>query len=336
MALAEWWRGDISQRFWLEITNRNDVGHNLIAPQRDDAGREYWSYSLVMAVRPGDVVLHWSKLGQPRVVGYSHVSGVSSDSRMVWQSRGTYGRRHEPTGEEAAWEAPLSGFCALAREVTLETVRRRAQQVRAVREDLLGRYGAPLYFPFEVSERRPPRAAQAYLVKFPAELVAVFPELLELDQLASNRPGEDEQPRSQASRSPRSSNVERRRAVERYAVSLVINHLQDQGYDVEDVGAVHPWDVTARRGQRELHVEVKGSAVDREAIDLTEGEVRHAEDTFDTMLIVVDQIEVSADLRCSGGRWRYWPNWRADRERLVATAYRYVLHAGVAGRPPDP
>ena len=59
MTLAKWWRGDVGQRFWLEITNRADVGRNLIAPQLDDAGREYWSYSLVAAARPGDMVPHW-------------------------------------------------------------------------------------------------------------------------------------------------------------------------------------------------------------------------------------------------------------------------------------
>jgi hypothetical protein len=173
-------------------------------------------------------------------------------------------------------------------------------------------------------------------VKFPAELVSVFPELLQLDQLASDRPERDERLGAKRARSPRSGNVERRRAVERYAVRLVMDHLEELGYDVEDVGAVCPWDVTARRGHRKLHVEVKGSAIDREAVDLTEGEVRHAEDVEGTMLIVVDQIELSADLHCSGGRWRYWPNWRADREQLVATAYRYVLPAGVPGRPSDP
>jgi hypothetical protein len=117
--LAEWWRGDVGQRFWLEITNRDDVGRNLIAPQHDDAGRDYWSYGLVSAVRPGDVVLHWSKVGQPRVVGYSHVSGIPFGSRIVWQSRGTYGRQHEPTDEEDAWEAPLSGFSTLVQETHL-------------------------------------------------------------------------------------------------------------------------------------------------------------------------------------------------------------------------
>ncbi len=35
----EWWAGEPAEHFWMEITDRPDVGNNLIAPQLDGGGR---------------------------------------------------------------------------------------------------------------------------------------------------------------------------------------------------------------------------------------------------------------------------------------------------------
>ncbi|MFD8392274.1 protein NO VEIN domain-containing protein [Streptomyces sp. NPDC059680] len=122
----------------------------------------------------------------------------------------------------------------------------------------------------------------------------------------------------------------RRQAVERHAMDLVLNHYRSHGYEAEDVGAYSPWAITARKDGTEVHVEVKGSTTTREAIDLAEGEVRHAEGVS-TCLIVIDQIELGDDLRCQGGRWRSWSDWSPARGELVATAYRYPLPSGGYG-----
>lgn len=42
VALHERWAGAGSERFWLEITDRTDIGVNLTAPKQDDTGNEYW------------------------------------------------------------------------------------------------------------------------------------------------------------------------------------------------------------------------------------------------------------------------------------------------------
>ena len=55
-----WWDGDSAESYWMEITDRSDLGVDLKAPQRDDSGAEKWTYALVREVSPGDVVLHWS------------------------------------------------------------------------------------------------------------------------------------------------------------------------------------------------------------------------------------------------------------------------------------
>jgi hypothetical protein len=54
-----WWADDPRERFWLEITDRPDIGVDLHAPQRDASGRRTPGYSLLWWVERGDVVFHY-------------------------------------------------------------------------------------------------------------------------------------------------------------------------------------------------------------------------------------------------------------------------------------
>ncbi|GHE91037.1 hypothetical protein GCM10018785_67120 [Streptomyces longispororuber] len=341
MPVNRWWRQHPNERFWLEITNREDIGTNLLAPQVNDRGEEYWSYALVREVRPGDLVLHWDKNHGPGVVGYSHVRGEAFASTIIWQSRGTYGRQRSTSGPESAWEAPLGGYRRLRHPVTQARLREIEPTIRTLRDHLAAAVEGPLYFPFALSATRPLRAAQGYLTKLPRALVEELPELLELRQTATSEPHEEApdlspSPSTKLARSSgygRQHDAKRRQAVERYAMDLVLDYYRSLGYEAEDVGDHSPWDITVRKDGSETHVEVKGSTTTREAIDLTEGEVRHAEG-ISTCLIVIDQIKLNGDLRCHGGRWRTWTAWTPRREELVATAYRYPLpEGGHRGRP---
>ncbi|MFF4827097.1 DUF3883 domain-containing protein [Streptomyces sp. NPDC001312] len=342
MAINKWWGHDPNERYWLEITNREDIGTNLLAPQANDRGEEYWSYALVREVRPGDLVLHWDKNYGPGVVGYSHVRAEAFASTITWQSRGTYGRKRGESRPEAAWEAPLGGYRRLKHPVTQARIREIEPRIRALRDRLTEEVGSPIYFPFALSDARPVRAAQGYLTKLPRALVEELPELRQLRQTAISEPHEPEaadlppvslpKPRRSTGYG-RQRDAKRRQAVERYAMDLVLSHYRSLGYEVEDVGDHSPWDITACKNGAEIHVEVKGSTTTREAIDLTEGEVRHAEGV-PTCLVVIDQIELGDDLHCHGGRWRTWSGWAPAREELVATAYRYPLpEGGHEGRP---
>lgn len=331
--INKWWTGDDRERFWLEITNRTDLGTDLWAPQLDDGGREYWSYSLVNHVRPGDFVLHWSKQAGPAIVAYSHVSGTPQTSAVTWQSRGAYGRQRPSSGEEAGWLAPLSGFRMLRSPITLEGLRGLEDQIRQVHEDLAQLLIGPLYFPFVFSDRRPLRATQGYLTKFPYRLVAVISELSEMRDLARTEPGEPRQSRqSESNRQTlhggRQTDTELRRAIERHAVEIVAELYRHEGYDVQDVGDRKSWDITAHRDAEEIHIEVKGSTGARDGVDLTEGEVRNAEDHQQTDLVVVDSINwtrTTDGFTCNGGRMRRWKSWVPDRSVLIPTSYCYPL-----------
>ena len=39
-----WWEASPVERYWCEITDRDDIGADLKCPQTDETGDEYWSY----------------------------------------------------------------------------------------------------------------------------------------------------------------------------------------------------------------------------------------------------------------------------------------------------
>lgn len=47
---TRWWSGDTNEMFWLEITDRDDLGVDLNAPTESERGRGYWSYAFVREV----------------------------------------------------------------------------------------------------------------------------------------------------------------------------------------------------------------------------------------------------------------------------------------------
>lgn len=72
-SIHTWWAGDPQQRFWLEITDRPDIGVDLHCPQRDATGSRTPGYSLIWSVEPGDVIFHYSR-PERAIVAWSRVS----------------------------------------------------------------------------------------------------------------------------------------------------------------------------------------------------------------------------------------------------------------------
>jgi hypothetical protein len=97
----------------------------------------------------------------------------------VWAARGTSFRQHGggEAYERPGWFFNLEGPYPLAEPVTLAWLRGHEDQVRAARTTLTATYPGTLYFPFAVSDRRPLKAAQTYMAKFPSGLVSRVPTL---------------------------------------------------------------------------------------------------------------------------------------------------------------
>jgi hypothetical protein len=170
-----WWDGDASESFWMEITDRDDLGSALWAPQRDGGGAESWSYTLLTYVRPGDRVFHWHKTmaGEPAIVGWSTAVGPLDVQTKSWQARGTRGRsRAASVGP--AWVVPLKDFIRLETPITRRMVNSRYAEIIELLDENSRLASGSAYAPFQNYGGRELRAQQGYLTKFPAALVANF------------------------------------------------------------------------------------------------------------------------------------------------------------------
>lgn len=181
-----WWDEMPGERFWIEITDRADLGFDLAAPQLDEDGRPYWSYDLVKEVAEGDVVLHYAARPNNVVANWSRAIGEPYEDTLIWGAHGQAGGRGpvEPY-ERPAWRRPLEGPFPLPRPVGMEEFRGAEVAIREAHALLRERFpDQPLYFPFQLSARRPIRAFQGYMAKWPRELLHAIPGLAELDELA--------------------------------------------------------------------------------------------------------------------------------------------------------
>ncbi len=174
------------ERYWVEITDRTNLGADLVAPQFDEDGHSYWGYDFVNDVAEGDVVLHYAPRPEKAIASWSRAIGDPYEDVLIWGAHGQAGGRGpvEPY-ERPAWRRPLEGPFPLPRPVGLEDFRDAEAAIRGVHDRLRDRFpGQSLYFPFQLSSRRPVRAFQGYMAKWPRELLGVIPDFAALDEFA--------------------------------------------------------------------------------------------------------------------------------------------------------
>jgi len=135
-----WWAGDHGERFWLEITDRPDIGVDLHAPQRDAGRRRTPGYSLFWWVERGDVVFHYD-LNARAITAWSHTVGNVIEAPVVWLShRGATRRRLGSARAQPGWWLDLDGPYPLPNPISLSRLREQAETVRAVLAELEGRH----------------------------------------------------------------------------------------------------------------------------------------------------------------------------------------------------
>jgi hypothetical protein len=175
--INDWWADDPRQRFWLEITDRPDIGIDLHCPQRDATGNRTPEYSLIWCVRVDDIVFHYEK-DEHAITGWSQAAGQVTEAPTVWLShRGATRRRLLQERAQPGWWLDLDGPFPLDPPLTLAHIRANAPQLRAVLDALRSEHPGSLYFPFSFYRGAEPRPQQPYLNKLPAEFVALFPVL---------------------------------------------------------------------------------------------------------------------------------------------------------------
>jgi len=336
MKINAWWENDPAEIYWMEITDREDIGGELWAPKVNALGREEWSYKLVSYVQPGDRIFHWRK-AERAIVGWSQASGPLSSDERSWQARGTAGRLRGPGGVRPTWVMPLEGFRQLTSPITRDALNgSKYQDVLRVLQDVEEAVGAPAYAPFQRYGGRELRAQQGYLTKVPSALVAL---LVPEEHLSDAVPA--------AARTPRKGRGQayvadalRRSAIERHAVSLTRAHFIALGAtEITELGK--PYDLRLVLDGTERHVEVKGSTIPGvESVLVTQGEVSHARGWPSTDLVIVDGIRISQDadggVATSGGRLRIWNDWTPSERDLHPTHLRYTIAEGAPGNPSPP
>lgn len=303
-------------------------GEYLLAPQRNGTGGEAWSYTLVSFVAPGDRILHWDKRrgSRPALVGWSEAAGPLETIDWSWQARGSRGRARGVATDGPAWRLPLVNYVQLDTPITREMVISRRSEIASALRDIEQRSTGSIYPPFQLWENGDVRAAQGYLFKFPAALAHwVFG-----DRPLAARTGPTT---SSARRSGRSqgymSDAAKRVALEKHAVALAIDHYRSEGAShIEERGK--PFDLLVILNGVERHVEVKGSiGIGVEHVQLTQGEVDHANKHQPTDLFVVDQISAAyapdGTVVTSGGEVRIWRDWTPSERSLRPTHLRYTL-----------
>lgn len=179
--MTNWWADDHFERFWLEVTDREDLGADLRAPTLDDSGNANWRYGLFQHARIGDIVLHYHKRSTPpAIVGFSRIAGPAQPAEIVWAARGTYARNKGTTPHaRPGYRIPLDGFTVFTSPMTLSDIRGHRADLEAVIAKLGQMHKKPFYFPFELSATRDVRLLQGYAFKLPRRFVAGLPALKE-------------------------------------------------------------------------------------------------------------------------------------------------------------
>lgn len=330
MGINNWWEADPAERYWMEITDRQDLGDDLRIPKVDAAGGQTWSYTLTSYVQPGDRIFHWHKslVGEPAMIGWSEAAGPLEEITMSWQAKGTRGRARGVPTVGPAWRMPLRNFTLLEAPLTRKIISARRAEILAILEEVAARVGRPTYAPFQNYGGRELRAQQGYLTKFPAALVDALFEMPQIGGEASSAAFEKQHVRAHRSQGYQ-ANAAVRAKLEQHSVQKAISHYIGAGAtEIEELGK--PYDLRVVLDGVERHVEVKGTVgLGVESVQLTQGEVDHARSWQPTDLLVVDAIRVSSGedgtVHAEGGNLRVWSDWVPEDFSLRPTHLRYML-----------
>jgi hypothetical protein len=332
MAINEWWASNPDQRCWMEVATTGHMGEILIAPKFPGA---HWSYELVGLVHAGDTVLHWQS--DPAARGFVGWSVATNDPEVVpeytWQPRGTSGRAL-PARTTEGWMVTLGGLNHFQQPPTPDQIQALMGRVMEVNETLENEHRKPTYFPFYMYGGRELRAQQGYLLKFPVELFGVVPNIgdasARVDDGTEEALTEDNERQRRTVPRGRVTRVQDpilRSAIEMHAVDVAIDYFRDLGGS-EFLKLGKPYDVRFMLNGVERHVEVKGSSLVIETVELTVNEVDHANGYQPTDLVVVDGIEwtrTGDTVTTAGGRLRVWSDWTPGEDDLSPRKFAYSL-----------
>lgn len=118
--------------------------------------------------------------------------------------------------------------------------------------------------------------------------------------------------------------------IDQYAMSRVMRYFTQSGWRADDVSKAESYDVRCVRGDRELHIEVKGTTMAGSKVLLTRNEVSHARrQAPNVVLCVVANIHIERDEAggyvASGGEMLVIDPWDIDEGELIPMTFEYRL-----------
>lgn len=351
--MAFYWSDDHYENVYMEITGRENLGVNLLAPLTASKGAETASYLLVPEVRMGDLVIHYLSSAKA-IQAVSVATGDPEDDQIYWGSHGgtTTSARGDPFWRSGV-RVPLGKTVWLDNPIDLGAIRHQEASILAVRDELRRVHGSgvPLYFPWVTYEGQPIRTFQSYLAKFPRGLLNLFPDLaaavasLEkgeiwtvatsdeveaLEDAVATAAGRGNRPRGQGFMLDQQAKV----AVEVHAMDEATAFYEADGWNVGDVHGNRPYDLVCTKDGVELRVEVKGTTTDGAKVILTANEVKHARTFQQVVLFVVSAVSITRDedgVTASGGDISVYRPWIIDAGTLSPIGYRYEVPPASTG-----
>jgi len=332
-----WWESSLEEKFWVESTDRTDLGRNLVAPVSSHAGQK-----LVAFVEDGDVVFHYYQPTKS-IVAFSVAKGFPRIDEIRWPDRKT-------SEISPAYKIDLINYTELDEPITLREMQEKQDSIRAIKSALDEKYdGKSIYFPFQIPKEKVIQPAQgAYLSKMPKAFVDLFPAAVrqlgqdiapEISHIKSPMASKLATYKPASSKPPAESSYgiqtdeKKKKATELRGMALATKYLKKLGYSVEDVSAQKRlgYDLRAVKGDEVIGVEVKASIMSRIEVAVTTAEVEYAQiagEEFRSLLYVVDQIictKEGDEYKTSGGRERFWWDWNPDSDSLTPIDYRFTL-----------
>lgn len=165
-----WWADDADERYWMESTDRPDIGGDLRNYAETDAGRRIAPAELLREMAVDDIVFHYDKKANPgALVGYSRVvSEAATEDQLD-------GRRW--LEREIAEYTPIS-------PVTLDEIRVAASSLLELFDAIKDRGKPPYFLPIIRGPGGVAQPPNAYVSKVPRAMVDAL-RLLDPDRQTS-------------------------------------------------------------------------------------------------------------------------------------------------------
>ena len=152
-----WWSRDPAERYWVEISDRDDFGDDLIHEVEKADGTLMPSYGLARdEINLGDVVFHYD---------------------LIWDGIRSWSQVTEPFIEDHEhWEVGLDGPFSLKPALPYKRLGDAADRIARVYVGLPRSREPAQHLPFVIS-RTGLRVRQTYLAKLPRAMLDLFPQL---------------------------------------------------------------------------------------------------------------------------------------------------------------